>query len=98
MKRWWLFPILLTTWFILSSCAAHNGAKSSAVSPSDQDFWHGAAVADVIYVGELHGDRASHEYELDLIRGMARLGIRIAVRWAMVYPRQQADLDRFGQP
>src|SRR5258708_28191648 len=95
MKRWCLFPILLITWVILSSCAAHNGAKSSAVSPSDEEFWHGVAVADVVYVGEFHGDRANHEYELDLIRGMARRGIRVAVGWEMFYPSQQTDLGRF---
>jgi uncharacterized iron-regulated protein len=97
MKRWCLFPILLITWVILSSCAAHNGAKSSAVSPSDEEFWHGVAVADVVYVGEFHGDRANHKYELDLIRGMARRGIRFAVGWEMFDRSQQPDLDRFDQ-
>jgi uncharacterized iron-regulated protein len=69
--------------------------KSSAVSPTDAEFWQGVAVADVIYVGELHSDRGNHEYELDLIRGMARRGIRFAVGWEMFDRSQQADLDRF---
>jgi uncharacterized iron-regulated protein len=94
MKRW-LFPVLLATWFSLSSCAIHSGVKSSAVSPTDAEFWQGVAVADVIYVGELHSDRGNHEYELDLIRGMARRGIRFAVGWEMFDRSQQADLDRF---
>jgi uncharacterized iron-regulated protein len=97
MKRWCLFPILLITWVILSSCAVQNGAKSSASSPSDEEFWRGVAVADVVYVGEFHGDRTNHEYELDLIRGMARRGIRFAVGWEMFDRSQQPDLDRFDQ-
>src|SRR5258705_11032574 len=94
MKRCCLFPILLITGVILSSCAVHNGAKSSAFSPSDEEFWRGVAVADVVYVGEFHGDRANHEYELDLIRGMARRGIRFAVGWGMFDRSQPQDLDR----
>jgi uncharacterized iron-regulated protein len=61
------------------------------------EFWHGVAVADVIYIGETHSDRASHEYELDLVRGMIRRGIRFAVGWEMFDRSQQADLDRFDQ-
>jgi uncharacterized iron-regulated protein len=97
MKRWWIFPALLITWLSLSSCATHFGAKSSAVSSTDVEFWRGVAVADVIYIGETHSDRASHEYELDLVRGMIRRGIRFAVGWEMFDRSQQADLDRFDQ-
>src|SRR5258707_12330014 len=96
MKRWCLFPILLITWVILSSCAAHNGAKSSAVSPSDEEFWHGVAVADVVYVGEFPGGRANHGNELDLIRGMAHRGIRFAVGGEMFVRGRRPDLARFG--
>jgi uncharacterized iron-regulated protein len=97
MKRWWIFSALLINWLSLSSCATHPEAKSSAVSSTDIEFWHGVAVADVIYIGETHSDRASHEYELDLIRGMIRRGIRFAVGWEMFDRSQQADLDRFDQ-
>jgi uncharacterized iron-regulated protein len=97
MKRWWIFPALLITWLSLSSCATHSGAKSSAVSSTDVEFWHGVAVADVIYIGETHSDPGSHEYELDLVRGMIRRGIRFAVGWEMFDRSRQADLDRFAQ-
>jgi len=97
MKRRWIFPVLLITWLSLSSCAVHSGAKPSAVSSTDAEFWHGVAVADVIYIGETHSDRGSHEYELDLLRGMIRRGIRFAVGWEMFDRSQQADLDRFDQ-
>lgn len=96
MRQWRLFPLLLT-WFSLSSCAFRSGEKSTAVAQSDAEFWHGVAVADVIYVGEMHGDRSNHEYELDLIRGMMRGGIRFAVGWEMFDRSQQTDLDRFDQ-
>ena len=97
MKRWWILPALLITWLSFSSCATHSGAESSAVSSTDVEFWHGVAVADVIYIGETHSDRGSHEYELDLVRGMIRRGIRFAVGWEMFDRSQQADLDRFAQ-
>jgi uncharacterized iron-regulated protein len=97
MKPWWLFPVILATWFNLSSCAVHSGAKSSVTFPTDAEFWRGVAVADVIYVGEIHSDRRSHEYELDLIREMMRHGIRFAVGWEMFDRSQQADLDRFDR-
>jgi uncharacterized iron-regulated protein len=97
MKRWWVLPALLITWLSFSSCATHSGTKSSAVSSTDVEFWHGVAVADVIYIGETHSDRGSHEYELDLVRGMIRRGIRFAVGWEMFDRSQQADLDRFDQ-
>jgi uncharacterized iron-regulated protein len=97
MKRWWIFPVLLIMWLSLSSCATHSGAKSSAVASTDVEFWHGVALADVIYIGETHSDRASHEYELDLVRGMIRRGIRFAVGWEMFDRSQQTDLDRFDQ-
>jgi uncharacterized iron-regulated protein len=97
MKQWWCFPVLLATWFSLSSCTVHSGAGSSAAWPSDVVFWRGVAVADVVYVGETHSDRRSHEYELDLIRGMMRRGIRFAVGWEMFDRSQQTDLDRFDR-
>jgi uncharacterized iron-regulated protein len=97
MKQWWFFPVFLATWFSLSSCAVHSGARSPAVLPADAEFWRGVAIADVIYVGEIHSDRRSHEYELDLIRGMMRRGIRFAVGWEMFDRSQQADLDRFDR-
>jgi uncharacterized iron-regulated protein len=97
MNRWWLFPVLLTAWWSLSSCAVHSGVRSSAVSSTDAEFWRGVAVADVIYIGETHSDRSSHEYELDLLRGMIRRGIHFAVGWEMFDRSQQADLDRFDQ-
>src|ERR1700731_1487878 len=97
MKRWWISPALLITWLSLSSCATHSGAKSSAVSSTDVEFWHEVAVADVIYIGETHSDRGSHEYELNLVRGMIRRGIGFVVGWEMLERSQQADLDRFAQ-
>jgi uncharacterized iron-regulated protein len=96
MKRWWLFPVLFT-WVSLSSCAFRSGEKSAAVSQNDTEFWRGVSVADIIYVGEMHGDRSNHEYELDLIRGMIRRGMRFAVGWEMFDRSQQTDLDRFDQ-
>jgi uncharacterized iron-regulated protein len=95
MKHWWYFPVLLATWVSLSSCALHSGASSSAASPTDTELWRAVAVVDVIYVGENHSDQLSHQYELDLIRGMMRRGIRFAVGWEMFDRSQQADLDRF---
>jgi len=97
MKRWCLFPVLLATWLSLSSCVVHSAAKSSAISSTDADFWRGVAVADVIYIGETHADRGSHEYELDLLRGMVHRGIRFAVGWEMFDRNQQVDLDQFDQ-
>jgi uncharacterized iron-regulated protein len=97
MKQWWFFPVLLASWYSLSSCAVHSGARSSAASPSDLEFWRGVAVADVIYVGEIHSDRRSHEYQLDLIRGMMRRGVRFAVGWEMFDRSQQVDLDQFDR-
>jgi uncharacterized iron-regulated protein len=96
MKRGWVFSGLAAL-FSLCSCAVRSGEKSPAVSQSDAEFWHGVAVADVIYVGEMHGDRGNHEYELDLIRGMIRRGVRFAVGWEMFDRGQQTDLDRFDQ-
>ena len=84
-------------WLNLSSCATHPGTKSSAAPSADVEFWHGVALADVIYIGETHSDRASHEYELDLVRGMIRRGIHFAVGWEMFDRSQQANLDRFDQ-
>src|SRR5207244_11930025 len=81
----------------LPSCVIHSAAKSSAVSSTDADFWRGVAVADVIYIGETHADRGSHEYELDLLRGMVHRGIRFAVGWEMFDRNQQVDLDQFDQ-
>lgn len=95
MKRWPIISAL--AWFSLCSCAFHSGQKSSAVSQSDVEFWHGVAVADVIYVGEMHGDRSNHEYELDLIHGMMRRGMRFAVGWEMFDRSQQTDLDRYDR-
>jgi uncharacterized iron-regulated protein len=97
MKQQCCFPVLIAAWFILSSCAVHLGARSSAPISSDVEFWRAVAVADVIYVGESHGDRRSHEYELDLIHGMMRRRIRFAVGWEMFDRSQQADLDRFDR-
>jgi uncharacterized iron-regulated protein len=97
MKQWWCFPVLLVIWFSLSSCAVHSGARSSASSSSDVEFWRAVGVADVIYVGETHSDQRSHQYELDLIREMMRHGIRFAVGWEMFDRGQQADLDRFDR-
>ncbi|HZC34648.1 MAG TPA: ChaN family lipoprotein [Chthoniobacterales bacterium] len=94
MKRWWLFPALFT---FFSSCAFRSGEKSAVVSQSDTEFWRGVSLADVIYVGEMHGDRNNHEYELDLIRGMIRRGMHFAVGWEMFDQSQQTDLDRFNQ-
>jgi uncharacterized iron-regulated protein len=91
------FLVLLATWFSISSCAVHLGAKSSGASPSDVEFWRAVALAEVIYVGETHSDRGSHEYELDLIRGMMRRGIRFVLGWEMFDRPQQADLDRFDR-
>jgi uncharacterized iron-regulated protein len=97
MKQRCRFPVWIAAWFSLSSCAVHSGTRSSAATSSDVEFWRAVAGADVIYVGETHGDRRSHEYELDLIRGMMRRGIRFAVGWEMFDRSQQADLDRFDR-
>ena len=87
----------LLAWFSLCSCAFRSGEKSPATSSNDAVFWRGVAIADVIYIGEVHNDRSSHEYELDLIHGMMRRGMRFAVGWEMFDQSQQADLDRFDQ-
>jgi uncharacterized iron-regulated protein len=95
MKRWPIIPAL--GWLSLCSCVFQSGQKLSGVSQSDVEFWRGVAVADVIYVGEMHSDRSNHEYELDVIRGMMRRGMRFAVGWEMFDRSQQAELDRFDQ-
>jgi uncharacterized iron-regulated protein len=45
----------------------------------------------------MHGDRNNHEYELDLIRGMIRRGMRFAVGWEMFDRSQQTELDQFDE-
>jgi uncharacterized iron-regulated protein len=96
MKQWSIGPAFFLA-FSLCSCAVHSGVKSSATAQNDAEFWRGVAVADVIYVGEVHDDRSNHEYELELIRGMIRRGIRFAVGWEMFDRSQQTELDRFDQ-
>jgi uncharacterized iron-regulated protein len=93
MKRRWKFFLLLIG--CLPSCAFRS--EQNSVSGNDADFWRGVAVADVIYIGEVHSDRSNHQYELDLIRGMMRRGIRVAVGWEMFDQSQQSALDQFDR-
>jgi len=61
------------------------------------ELWNRIAGAEVIYVGENHGSRKDHVYELELVRGMIRRRIQFAVGWEMFARTQQPDLDRFNK-
>jgi uncharacterized iron-regulated protein len=95
MKQRQTFLLLLIGWFSLCSCVVQR--EENAASRTDENFWRGVALADVIYVGETHSDRSNHQYELDLIRGMIRRKLRFAVAWEMFDRSQQPALDRFNE-
>jgi uncharacterized iron-regulated protein len=60
------------------------------------ELWNRITDADVVYIGEEHGSRKDHVYELELVRGMIRRRIRFAVGWEMFDRTQQSELDRFN--
>jgi uncharacterized iron-regulated protein len=63
----------------------------------DAAFWHSVQAAQVIYVGEIHNDPASHRYEIELITALAKHHIRFAVGWEMFSQEQQPLLDSFDR-
>jgi uncharacterized iron-regulated protein len=53
--------------------------------------------AELVLLGELHGDARSHQVQLEVIRGMVESGVGIAVGLEMFQHRDQAMLDRWVQ-
>jgi uncharacterized iron-regulated protein len=81
---------------ITSSPAFGDLLLSGEQSLKQPEIWNRIADAEVVYVGENHGSRKDHVYELQLIRGMIRRRIRFAVGWEMFDRTQQSDLDQFN--
>jgi uncharacterized iron-regulated protein len=90
-------------WFLLlctvGFCStAFGNVLFGSQHPAEQaEFWNRIADAEVVYIGENHGSRKDHEYELELIRGMIRRHIHFVVGWEMFERSQQADLDQFNE-
>src|SRR5437879_784702 len=82
-----LFPCLI-------SCSAEYGPRRrDAGADPNRDFWPTIEKADVIYVGETHDDPAHHRYELELIRGLLKRKMKIAIGWEMFDETQQPAVD-----
>ncbi|HEX6565106.1 MAG TPA: ChaN family lipoprotein [Chthoniobacterales bacterium] len=78
--------------------AAFPLSTALADQPLEQpELWNRIAAADVVYIGENHGSRQDHLYELALIRRMIRRHMQFAVGWEMFDRTQQSDLDRFNE-
>jgi uncharacterized iron-regulated protein len=79
------------------SCAVRSG-KEQIETPANQDeqFWHEAERADVVYLGERHDNPADHRYELELIRGLVQRKIKFAIGWEMFDRTQQGTIDAWA--
>jgi uncharacterized iron-regulated protein len=93
-----LFLSLLCFFAAVPTSVARGDILSGDEQPAKQpELWNRIAGADVIYIGENHGSRKDHLYELDLVRGMIRRRIQFTVGWEMFDRTQQPDLDRFNE-
>ncbi|MBV8100756.1 MAG: ChaN family lipoprotein, partial [Verrucomicrobia bacterium] len=96
-----MFRLFLSFLCILAtfpSSSALGELLSGGEQPAKQpELRNRIADAEVVYVGENHGSRKDHIYELELIRGMIRRRIQFAVGWEMFDRTQQSDLDRFNE-
>jgi uncharacterized iron-regulated protein len=89
VARGWLLPFAL-------SCLLANPGLAERTN-DDPAFWRSVQAAQVIYVGEIHNDPASHRYEIELITALAKHRIRFAVGWEMFSQEQQPLLDSFDR-
>ncbi len=89
--------VTLALWLFLVSCAFPSGTKP-IVAPANPDerIWHAVEKADVVYVGETHDDPADHRYELELIRGLLKRKMKIAIGWEMFDLTQQGAIDAWA--
>jgi uncharacterized iron-regulated protein len=80
---------------LLVSCAHRDGIDSRhrASARFDDAFWSAIDQADIVYVSEVHTDRAHHEYQLALIQGLINRRQRFATGWEMFDLTQQPALD-----
>jgi uncharacterized iron-regulated protein len=87
--RAWLLAIALS--FVLANPSLAERVNDEAA------FWRSVQAAQVIFVGEIHDDPASHRYEIELITALANHRIRFAVGWEMFSQEQQPLLNSFDR-
>jgi uncharacterized iron-regulated protein len=93
--------IALSLCLSLVSCAlsirnSQATPRRNAATNPDEQFWRAVEKADVIYVGETHDNRAHHEYELELVRGLLGRNVKFAVGWEMFDETQQSSIDAWA--
>jgi uncharacterized iron-regulated protein len=89
VARGWLLAFAL-------SCPLANPGLAERTN-DDAAFWRSVQAAQVIYVGEIHNDPASHRYEIELITALAKHHIGFAVGWEMFSQEQQPLLNSFDR-